>query len=96
MRVHDVREDAQRAQTEWEAVDEDEEDLHGDDGVDQARQQLLREDSVLLDEFGEVVEAGCCMRRVKVSYDDSRKRSLKLSGREQRWSAWWRGALTDC
>lgn len=62
--VDDVGEDAQRAGAEREAVDCAEEDLHCDHGVDQAGEEFLREDGVLLDQFGEVVEAGCCVPEV--------------------------------
>ena len=51
--------DAEERQEDWESIDDGEEDLDGDDGVDEAGQQLPREDRVFFHEFREVVQAGC-------------------------------------
>lgn len=47
--------DAQRGEEDWEAIDCREEDLGGDDAVDEAGEEFAREHGVLFDEFGEVV-----------------------------------------
>lgn len=47
--------DAERRQADGEAVEEDEEELDGNDGVDESREELFREDGVLFYELGEVV-----------------------------------------
>ena len=45
-------------------IDEGQEDLDADDGVDETGEDFAREDGVLFDQFGEVVEAACwgCVR----------------------------------
>ncbi len=48
---------AEEGEEDGEAVDEGEENLNGDDGVDEAGEEFAREDGVLFDQFGEVVEA---------------------------------------
>jgi hypothetical protein len=50
-----MADDAESAQTEGEAVDEEQEHLDADDAVDELCEQLLGEDGVLLDELREVV-----------------------------------------
>ena len=49
--------DAESAERPWETVDDGEEELGDDDGVDHAREGLLRDDAVFFDDLGEVVEA---------------------------------------
>lgn len=49
--------DAQQGCPEREPVDDPEEDMCADDAVDEALQELLRNDSVLLDQLREVVES---------------------------------------
>ncbi len=44
--------DAEQGETEWETIDHAEEDLDGDDAVDEAGKDLFRYDGVLLDDFG--------------------------------------------
>lgn len=51
-----MRDDAEHRQAEWKAIDEAKEELEAYDAVDQSRKYPLREDSVLLDELGEIVE----------------------------------------
>lgn len=48
---------AQRSERPWKLVDKGEEQLDCDDGVNHAGEDLLGEDGVLFDDFGEVVEA---------------------------------------
>ena len=50
---------AQSAQRPREAIDQGKEGLSGDYGVYHTREDLLRDDGVFLDDFREVVEAGC-------------------------------------
>jgi hypothetical protein len=50
---------AERAEADWEAVDEEKEGLDGDDAVDETVEQFLREHCVLLDKFREVVQSRC-------------------------------------
>lgn len=47
-------------QPDRETVDDGEEDLRADDGVDEAGEDFAREHGVLFDQLGEVVESGCC------------------------------------
>lgn len=84
LRVYDVRADAHGAEEEGEAIEGAEEDLDGDDGVDEARQKLFGEDCVLFDQFREVIEAG--------SFRDARLLTL-LKTLERLPSVW---KLTDC
>jgi hypothetical protein len=55
LRIHAMADDAESAQTEGEAVDEEQEHLDADDAVDELCEQLLGEDGVLFDELREVV-----------------------------------------
>ena len=54
-----------------EAVDQSQEGLDGDDGVDEAREELAGQYGMLLYQFGEVIESacydreGCKLRRVE-------------------------------
>ena len=57
-----VREDPQKRQAEREAIDETEQQLEDHDGVDESCQKSFRNDRVLLDKLGEVVEPRCCER----------------------------------
>ena len=57
--VNRVATDAQKGKPYGEAVDEAEEHLEGDDGVDETGQEFLRGDGVLFNELGEVVETRC-------------------------------------
>jgi hypothetical protein len=50
-----MRPNAQRTEPNRELVYDQEQDLEGDDAVDELVQQLLREDGVFLDELREVV-----------------------------------------
>lgn len=52
--------DAQRGREEGQPVDEAEQELQRHDGIDEPGQQALRDDGVLLDELGEVVEPRRC------------------------------------
>ena len=52
--------DAHEGGEQGEAVDQRQERLDGDGGVDEAREELAGEDGVLFDQFGEVVESACC------------------------------------
>lgn len=72
--VDDVRNDAEHRQAEWKAIDEAKEELEDDDAVDQSRKYPLRENSVLLDELGEVVETRSYERSATAS-------SVEVSGR---------------
>lgn len=54
--------DAEGGEEEGEAIDCGEEDLGGDDAVDEAGEEFAREDGVLFDELGEVVESACWVR----------------------------------
>ena len=56
--VEDVRGDAEGGEGEGQFVDDGEEELDRDHGVDHAAEGFAREDGVLFDELGEVVEAG--------------------------------------
>ena len=56
--VEDVGGDAEGGEGEGEFVDCCEEELDRDHGVDHAAEGFAREDGVLFDELGEVVEAG--------------------------------------
>lgn len=58
--IDTVTGDAEGAEGEGEAVDEEEEEVQADDGVDAAREQAPRGDGVFFDELGEVVEPACC------------------------------------
>jgi hypothetical protein len=55
--IDNVRSNAQQCRPKGEAVDEPEGGLRADDGVDEARQELLREDGVFLDQLGQIVES---------------------------------------
>jgi len=55
---------AHRREGKWEAVDYGEEDLEADDRVDELRKEALGEDGVFFYQFGEVVEARCCLLSV--------------------------------
>ncbi len=48
----------QRCESPWEAIDDAEEELEGDDGVDHAGEDFFGKDGVFFDDLGEVVEAG--------------------------------------
>ena len=48
--------DTQSGEGVWELVDDCEEELEDDDGVDEAREGALGEDGVLFDKLGEVVQ----------------------------------------
>lgn len=50
-----MADNAERAETDWEAVDEEKEGLDGNDAVDKAVEQFLREHCVLLNKLREVV-----------------------------------------
>lgn len=63
LRVQDVAGYAEGGEGPGEAVDEGEQELDGDDGVDEAVESLFRQDGVLFYQFGEVVEAGGWERR---------------------------------
>jgi len=52
--------DTEGAEADGEAVDEEEEEVQGDDGVDAAGEEAARGDGVFFDELGEVVEPACC------------------------------------
>lgn len=54
-----MADDAERAEADWETVDEKKEDLDGDDAVDETSEKLLREHCMLLDKLREVVQSGC-------------------------------------
>ena len=58
MQIEDVGCDAEGGEPQGEAVDDGEESLGGDDGVDHAAEGFARKHGVLFDELGEVVEAG--------------------------------------
>ena len=57
LEVDGMARDAEQRERNWKAVDHDEEPLEHDDAVDEARQELLRDDRVLLHQLGEVVQA---------------------------------------
>lgn len=48
-------EDSEGGREEGEAVDDAEEQLQGDDGVDQLGEEALRDHGVFFDDLGEVV-----------------------------------------
>jgi hypothetical protein len=50
-----VREDAEGCRQKGKPIDDAEEQLQGHDGVDQFRQEALRDYGVFFDELGEVV-----------------------------------------
>ena len=50
---------AEEGEPDGEAIDDEEEELEHDDAVDEAGEEFFREDGVLFNELGEVVEAGC-------------------------------------
>ena len=58
--VDGVARDADEGEEQGEAVDQRQERLDGDGGVDEAREEFARDDGVLFDQFGEVVESACC------------------------------------
>lgn len=58
--VDGMARDADEGGEQGEAVDQRQERLHGDGGVDEAREELAGEDGVLFDQLGEVVESACC------------------------------------
>lgn len=55
--VHDVRGDAQQRQGKRQSVDGPGQGLHDHDEVDDPEEEPLRQDGVLLDDLGEIVEA---------------------------------------
>lgn len=55
-RVDDVAGDGEGGEGEGKAVDGGEQELNGDDGVDESREEFLGQNGVFLDKFGEVVE----------------------------------------
>ena len=57
-----MAEDAEEGQEEWEAIDEEEQEMDGDDGVDELGEKPFGEDGMLFDQLGEVVESRCCSR----------------------------------
>ena len=61
--VDQVAENAERDELEREAVDDEQQQVDGHDGVDQVRQHALRRDRVLLHQLGEIVQARCWARR---------------------------------
>lgn len=50
---------AKYAETDWEAIDEEEEGLDSNDTVDKAVEQFLCEDGVLFYELRKVIQARC-------------------------------------
>ena len=52
-----MREDAEGGREDGEAVDEAEDELEDHDGEDEFCEEAFRDDGVLLDELGEVVES---------------------------------------
>lgn len=42
-----------------EAVDQSQEGLDGDDGVNEAREEFAGENGVLFNQFGEVIQSAC-------------------------------------
>lgn len=81
--VHEMTTDAKKGEKDRETINEREEQLGRDDGVDQAREELARQDCVFFDQFREVIESGCC----SVANAVSRKS-------QKRWTE--RSHLTDC
>lgn len=59
LRVDDMADDAEHAETDWKAVDEQEESLDADDTVDEAIQKSLGKDCVFFHELREVVQSRC-------------------------------------
>lgn len=55
--IHGVTGDSQQRQVPGESIDKPEEDLGGDDSVDEVFEQFRTENRVFFDEFGEVIEA---------------------------------------
>ena len=49
--------DTDEGEADGETVDESEEDLNGDDGVDEAGEQFAGQNGVLFDQFGKIVES---------------------------------------
>jgi len=64
---------AEEGKPNGEAVDDYQQELQGDDAVDEAGEQFLGEDGVLFDELGEVVESGCWL-------EESRLLALRAGG----------------
>ena len=51
---------AYERQDKRKAVDQSQEGMNGDDGIDEPRKKLAGEYSVLLYQLGEVVKSACC------------------------------------
>lgn len=52
-------EDAEEGKRDGESIEQDEEDLNADDGVYETTEQFSSKDSMFLDQFREVIQAGC-------------------------------------
>lgn len=76
-----MRKDAEERKEEWEGVEEPEEDLRRDDNIDEACEKLSGEDSVLLNELRQVIEARCYTKRL-LAQGQGRSQGSKLTYRK--------------
>lgn len=62
--VHRMAADAQCGEEKWKAIDCRKEELDGYNAVDETGEQFPREDGVLFDQLGEVIESACCAGKI--------------------------------
>jgi hypothetical protein len=53
-----MRPNTEEGECEWEAINNEQEELNDNDRVYQTSEELLRKDCVLLDKLGEIIQAG--------------------------------------
>lgn len=56
-----MRHNAQRAESNWKAIDDQKQDLYAHHAIDEAVQKLLCQYGMLFHELREVVQAGSCV-----------------------------------